>query len=95
VDQEKYIPVKVNFQSVIAITHYYKSQFSEIVFYPIELFFEGPNDWRGIPRLADEATGVEILEHFASACEEFGTTFKMEISPITKRTCGVFGDGVA
>ncbi len=84
-----------NFRSVVAMTEYQDGVLQEIVFHPIELFFqrdEDPDLWRGIPRLADVNIGREILEFLDDACRPLGTSVEIEevVSP-TGRTVRAVG----
>jgi poly-gamma-glutamate synthesis protein (capsule biosynthesis protein) len=70
-----------NFRSVVAFSDYQDGELRGIRFYPIELFYdreEHPRRWRGIPRVADEQTGREILEFLDAACRQVGTSVEIE-----------------
>ncbi|MDR7009643.1 CapA family protein [Paraburkholderia strydomiana] len=71
-----------NFRSVVAFSDYQDGALTGVRFYPIELFFdrpENPRQWRGIPRLTNEVVGTEILDFLNEACKQVGTSVEIEI----------------
>lgn len=61
------------YESVIATTHFRDGRLTEVRLYPIDLGVTATGAARGVPHMADAATGVRILERLQRLSEPFGT----------------------
>jgi poly-gamma-glutamate synthesis protein (capsule biosynthesis protein) len=66
------------FESVIALTRYYGGRAAEIRLYPLDLGLKLSGAGKGVPRLADAATGRRILEGLQRLSAPFGTRIVIE-----------------
>lgn len=66
------------FESVIAITRYAGGRVAEIRLYPIDLGLTVDGAGKGVPALADAATGQRILESLQKLSAPFGTRIAIE-----------------
>jgi len=61
------------YESVIATTHFRDGRLTEVRLYPIDLGVTATGAARGVPHMADTATGARILERLQRLSEPFGT----------------------
>ncbi|MGV7119224.1 CapA family protein [Sphingopyxis sp. 550A] len=61
------------YESVIATTHFRDGRLTEVRLYPIDLGVTATGAARGVPHMADAATGARILERLQRLSEPFGT----------------------
>ena len=61
------------YESVIATTHFRDGRLTEVRLYPIDLGVTAAGAARGVPHMADAATGARILERLQRLSEPFGT----------------------
>jgi hypothetical protein len=66
------------FESVIAVTRYAGGRAAEIRLYPIDLGLKLDGAGKGVPALADAATGRRILEGLQRVSAPFGTRIAIE-----------------
>jgi len=66
------------FESVVAVPTFKGDRLVALRLYPIELGLERPAEQRGVPRLAGEATGREIIERLRDLSAPFGTDIVYE-----------------
>ena len=69
---------RVWWESVIAVPTFRGTQLVDLKLYPVDLRETAPRSQRGTPRLADEATGREIIDRLARLSEPFGTRIVYE-----------------
>lgn len=68
----------INFESIIAVSHYDKGRLVEVRLHPTELRHDGPISRNGIPRLAPPEIGQRILERVQTLSKPFGTTIAID-----------------
>lgn len=61
------------YESVIATTHFRDGRLTEVRLYPIDLGVTATGAARGVPHMADAATGARILERLQRLSAPFGT----------------------
>lgn len=61
------------YESVIATTHFRDGRLTEVRLYPIDLGVTATGAARGVPNMADAATGARILERLQRLSAPFGT----------------------
>ncbi len=66
------------FESVIAVSHFRDGRLSEIRLHPVDLGVGAKGAARGVPRLADAATGARIIERLQRLSTPFGTRIVMD-----------------
>lgn len=66
------------YQGVIAVPTFKGTRLVELKMYPLDLGRKAPRSQRGTPRLADEATGRQIIERLSRLSAGFGTTLVNE-----------------
>jgi poly-gamma-glutamate capsule biosynthesis protein CapA/YwtB (metallophosphatase superfamily) len=68
----------VLYESVIALSRYSGGRLAEIRLYPIDLGVAVKGADRGVPRMAERAHGVKILERLRTLSASLGTTIRIE-----------------
>ena len=66
------------YQGVVAVPVFRGKELAELKMYPLDLGRKAPRSQRGTPRLADEATGRQIIERLSKLSAAFGTTIVNE-----------------
>jgi poly-gamma-glutamate synthesis protein (capsule biosynthesis protein) len=66
------------YESFVAVMTFEGSELKDLKLYPIELNRTARRPQRGIPRIADEATGRKIIERIARLSEPYGTEIVYE-----------------
>ena len=65
------------YESVIAVTHFRDGRLTEVRLYPIDLGVAATGAARGVPHMADAATGARILERLQRLSAPFGTRIEI------------------
>jgi poly-gamma-glutamate synthesis protein (capsule biosynthesis protein) len=66
------------YESVIAVSRYVGGQVAEIRLYPIDLGVNGTGADRGVPKMADPAVGLPVLQRLQALSAPYGTTITIE-----------------
>ena len=68
----------VNFESMLAESHYDQGKLVEVRLYPTSGAWDGPVSQLGIPRMAPPAMAQKILARVQTLSKPFGTTITIE-----------------
>ncbi|MBZ9647510.1 CapA family protein [Sphingobium sp. 3R8] len=66
------------YETVIAVSQYRDGRLSRINLYPVDLGVSATGAGRGVPHMADSATGARILERLQRLSQPFGTRITIE-----------------